>query len=203
MCCTRLARNAGTKNRQNFTFWAPSHNFVVLYLRNCGTYWQSEKTSLNSNVSPTCPHHMVNFGPLPAEICWNVLGTPTNFNGFRASWQRYCTALEYWASAKVCGVEHRSPLTFGKAAITLGIGPHSSIVLVLLGWNDRQCYSCPFAGMTLLDVYRYLIIRWMNLLGFCKLILAHLILLIYMICTHGNLFRPWVRPWFHVKIKLF
>ena len=25
----------------------------------------------------------VNFGPLTAEICWRVRGTPTNFNGFR------------------------------------------------------------------------------------------------------------------------
>jgi len=25
---------------------------------------------------------MVNFGPLTAEICWRVWGTPTNFNGF-------------------------------------------------------------------------------------------------------------------------
>jgi len=105
----------------------------------------------------------VNFGPLTAEICWRVCGTPENFSGFRdlaslgllqrlrskevnrtlhdvwpspglvhyiyilgavapewnfASykihfaanscvllyWQRYCTALEQWASAKVCSV---------------------------------------------------------------------------------------------------
>jgi len=26
---------------------------------------------------------MVNFGPLMAEICWRVWGTPVNFNGFR------------------------------------------------------------------------------------------------------------------------
>jgi len=26
---------------------------------------------------------MVNFGPLAAEICWRVCGTPANFNGFR------------------------------------------------------------------------------------------------------------------------
>jgi len=25
----------------------------------------------------------VNFGPLAAEICWRVWGTPVNFNGFR------------------------------------------------------------------------------------------------------------------------
>jgi len=38
-----LAKNA---------IWAPSHNFVGLYLRNEGTYRQQEKNLLNSNVSP-------------------------------------------------------------------------------------------------------------------------------------------------------
>ena len=32
-----------------------------------------------------------------------------------------------WASAKLCGVEQRAPPIFGRAAITLGIGPHSSL----------------------------------------------------------------------------
>jgi len=45
-------------------------------------YQQPEKL-LNSNISPTCPHNMVNFGPLAAEICWRVWGTPTHFNVFR------------------------------------------------------------------------------------------------------------------------
>jgi len=42
-----------------------------------------KKNLLNSNVSPTCSHNMVNFGPLAAEICWRVWGTPSNFNRFR------------------------------------------------------------------------------------------------------------------------
>ena len=42
-----------------------------------------EKKLLNSNVSPTRPHNMVNFGPLTAEIVSGVWGTPANFNGFR------------------------------------------------------------------------------------------------------------------------
>jgi len=45
--------------------------------------WTIKKNLLNSNVSPTCPHNMVNFGPLAAEICWRVWRTPANFNGFR------------------------------------------------------------------------------------------------------------------------
>ena len=42
-------------------------------------------------------------------------------------WQRYCTALEQWASAKL-SVDQRAPPIFGRAAITLGIGPHSSFL---------------------------------------------------------------------------
>jgi len=76
--------NTGRKNCQKFAIYAPSHNFVGLYLRNWGTYRQSEKNPLNSNVSLICPHNMVNLGPLAAEICWRVWGTPANFNGFRA-----------------------------------------------------------------------------------------------------------------------
>ena len=34
MCCSRLAANTGRK----IAIWAPSHNFVALYLRNYGTY---------------------------------------------------------------------------------------------------------------------------------------------------------------------
>jgi len=39
----------------------------------------------------TCPHNMVNFGLLAAEIGWPVWGIPANFNSFRVL-QRYCTA---------------------------------------------------------------------------------------------------------------
>jgi len=38
---------------------------------------------LNGNIFSIRLHNMVNFGPLTAEICWRVLGTPANFNGFR------------------------------------------------------------------------------------------------------------------------
>jgi len=41
-----------------------------------------KKKLLNSNISPTCPYSMVNFGPLAAEIISLVWGTPATFNGF-------------------------------------------------------------------------------------------------------------------------
>jgi len=65
------------KNRQKFAICAQSHNFVGLYLRN------NQKYLLSSNISSRCPHNMVNFGPLAAEIGLVVWGTPGNFNGFR------------------------------------------------------------------------------------------------------------------------
>jgi len=40
------------------------------------------KNLLNSNMSSTCPHNMVNVGPLAAEISLPVWGTPPNLNGF-------------------------------------------------------------------------------------------------------------------------
>ena len=38
---------------------------------------------LNSNISSRCPHNMVNFGLLAAEIGVPLWGTPANLNGFR------------------------------------------------------------------------------------------------------------------------
>ena len=46
-------------------------------------------------------------------------GAPLQISTGFASWQRYCTALQYWALAKLCGVEQRAPPVFGRAAITL------------------------------------------------------------------------------------
>ena len=42
-----------------------------------------KKNLLSSNISSTCPHNMVNFGPLAAEIVSLVSDIPGNFNGFR------------------------------------------------------------------------------------------------------------------------
>ena len=71
------------KNSPKIAIWAPSHNFVELYLRNYDTYRQSEKNLLSSNISSRCLHNMVNFGLLAAEIVSLVWGTAANFSGFR------------------------------------------------------------------------------------------------------------------------
>jgi len=41
------------------------------------------KNLLNIDTSSTCPHNIVNFGLLTAEIRWRVWVTPSNFNDFR------------------------------------------------------------------------------------------------------------------------
>jgi len=47
-------------------------------------YQQSEKNSLNSKTSSTCPDNMVNFGDF---------GAPLQISTGFTSWQRYCTTL--------------------------------------------------------------------------------------------------------------
>jgi len=72
---------------------------------------------------------MENFGPLADEISSLAWGTPANFNGFHVLTALLHGTLVLGASAKFYGVEQRAPPVFGRAAIALGIGPHSSFVL--------------------------------------------------------------------------
>ena len=76
---------------------------------------------------------MANFGPLAAEIGPVVWGTPANFNGFRIlAALLQGSLLQQRASPKLCDVEQRAPPILGRAAITLGIGPHSGFLFVLV-----------------------------------------------------------------------
>ena len=101
---------------------------------------------LNSNISSTCPHNMANAGPLTAEISLAVWGIPAHLLQ-RVSRLGSVTARHSssgWVLAKLCGIEQRAPLIlliFNRAAITLGIGPHSSS-LISLGLLARICYCC-------------------------------------------------------------
>jgi len=56
--------------------------YRTIYLATKARIDNREKNLLSSNISSTCPHNMVNFGPLAAEIDPVVWGTPANFNGF-------------------------------------------------------------------------------------------------------------------------
>jgi len=63
---------------------------------------------------------MVNFGPLAAEICWRVWGTPANFNGCRVlasllhrrrSTEVNQTLQDVWPSAGLVRYTLRGPLS--------------------------------------------------------------------------------------------
>ena len=83
MCCTRLAGNAGPKKSPNIRHLGTSVQLcraISSQLRHISTIG---KKILSSNISSRCPHNMVNFGPLAAEVCPVVWDTPANLNGFR------------------------------------------------------------------------------------------------------------------------
>jgi len=110
-----FARKAGIDNRKK--------NLLSI---NLNLRWG---VPLRSTISSTCRHNMANLGPLAAEVGSGVWCTPANFHGFRL-----LAALLHGTA--VVGVSQTAALNrgrhlavFGRAAITLGIGPHSSLSL--------------------------------------------------------------------------
>jgi len=81
MCCTWLAGNTGCKklpsrhHRKRTSL--SGHIFATKECIDNG------KKLVKHWYLLTCPQNMVNFGPITAENCWRVWGTPANFNGFR------------------------------------------------------------------------------------------------------------------------
>jgi len=76
-CCTRLAGNTGRKKSPKFRHLrsiAQLCRAISSQLRHISTIG---KKLLNSNTSSTCPHSMVNFSPLTAEILFESLGHPS------------------------------------------------------------------------------------------------------------------------------
>jgi len=80
MCCTRLAENTG---RKKSPFWHHRTALSGCTFAAKACIDNRKKNLLNTDISSTCPHNMVNVGLLMAEIRWRVWGTPANFNGFR------------------------------------------------------------------------------------------------------------------------
>jgi len=114
MCCTRLAGNAGRKKIAKKSQSGHHRTNLSGYIFATKERIDNRKNLLNSNTSPTCLQNMVNFGLLAAEIVSLVCGTLANFNGFRV------------LAALLHGTVVVGATIFGRAAITLGIGPHSS-----------------------------------------------------------------------------
>ena len=100
MCCTQLAENKCKNYAKNHHLRTIAQlcRAISSQLRHVSTIG---KKVLNSNISFTCPHNMVNVGALTAEIGWRVFDTPENFTIF-ASWLCYCTNVAQWRSTKLC-----------------------------------------------------------------------------------------------------
>jgi len=83
MCCTWLAENTGRKNvakNRHLGTIPQLCQAISSQLRHVSTIG---KNLLSSNICSRCPHNIVNFGLLVAEIVSGVWGTPATFNGFR------------------------------------------------------------------------------------------------------------------------
>jgi len=101
MCCTRRAANTG---RKKIAKNSPSaHNRTTLsgYIFAAKAFIRNRKKVLNSNTSSICPHNMLNFSPLTAEICSLFWGIQQIWTGF-ASWSRYCTDVAQRRSTNLC-----------------------------------------------------------------------------------------------------
>jgi len=92
-----------------------------------------KENMLSSNISSTCPHNMVNFGPLAAEIDPVVWGTPANSTGF-ASWQSYCTASSSGRQPKFAA------LNIGRYLCSAGRPSRWALAHILV--NTYCCVCC-------------------------------------------------------------
>jgi len=140
---------------------APSHKVVGHIFATKACIDNRKKSLLNSHTFSTCLHSMVNFRQLMAEIGWRVWGTPANFNGFACNQVLRSPILAASLhGTRAVGVSQtlrrgtRNGITelsllvivnivivnIARAAITLGIGPHSSFYC--------QCRSVPFCSVT-------------------------------------------------------
>jgi len=97
------------------------------------------KKLLSSNISSRCPHNMVNFGPLAAEIGPVVWGTPANFNSFHV-----LAALQH--GSQVVGVSQTLRRWTGGATYVrqgdhhVRHWPHSSLRLMFTQKCDKALH---------------------------------------------------------------
>ena len=83
-CCTWLTEKCRTQKVAKKSPSVQHHTTIAGYIFATKTCIDNRKKNLlNSNITSTCPHNIVNFGPLAADICWRVWSTPANLNGFR------------------------------------------------------------------------------------------------------------------------
>jgi len=109
MCCTWLAANAGPKK---IAIWHCRTTFSG-YIFATKAHVDSLKKLVKQQYLSTCPHNMVNFGPLAAEIVSLVWGTPGNFNEF-------CILAALLLGTLVVGVSQTAALNRGRHLYSAG-----------------------------------------------------------------------------------
>jgi len=153
MCCTRLAENTGrkkvVKNRHLGTI-AQLCRAISSQLRRVSTIG---KSLLSSNISSTCSHNTVNFGPLAAEI-----EAPLQISTGFASWQRYCTASSSGRQPNFAALNRGRhlcsagrPLRWAMAHISIsllndGLLANRTNCFILRATESKPPLSCPGCG---------------------------------------------------------
>ena len=146
MCCTHPAENTGRKKSPS------AHHRTILLGYICATKDVSTvgKNLLNSN---TCPHNMVNIGPLKADIGLGVWGTSANFNGFCV----FASLLHRYRSVEVNQTLHYvwpSPgllhyiYIFGGCCLLTEFCPVQNSVCILLYWLPALLYDTRAVGVS-------------------------------------------------------
>ena len=100
-----------------------------------------KKNLVSSNISSTCPHNMVNFGPLAAEIVSLVCGTPGNFNRFRV-----LAALLH--GTLVVGVSQTAAFNRGRHLHSAGRPSRWALAHISSLFLFCQCDSCVDADVS-------------------------------------------------------
>jgi len=122
-CCARLAEN--TRHKKSPSGHHPTTLLRYIFAATKPCIHNRKKKLVKQqyllHMSPQCGE----LRRLAAEIVSLVWGTPANFNGFHV-----LAALLHGTLGVSVSVEQRAPPIFGRAAITLGIGPHFWFVLV-------------------------------------------------------------------------
>jgi len=212
MCCAWLAENTAHKK-------SPSgHRPTTLsgYIFAIKARINNWKNLLSTNISPMCPHNMVNFGPLAAEIDPVVWGTPANFNGFLV-----LAALLH--DTLVFGVSHTAALNRGRHLYSAGRPSRWALAHILVLW-------CCFCHQQTASKQQPALHLWWKDVAACTPATAntnkrtpllsfsflHLSLDLWAknsCCLYtclqqcnkdlrNSVNHYWLKPWFHVRIKL-
>ena len=134
MCCMRLAANTGRKKVAKNRHLGTIPQFcraISSQLRHVSTIG---KKIVKQHISPTCPHNVVNFGPLAAEIVSLVWGTPGNFNRFRV-----LAALLY--GTLVVGVSQTAALNRGRHLYSALAHTSSIVLCISVGWISLKTFE--------------------------------------------------------------